>query len=326
MKRRRAEERNPRNARWALLLKAAALALLAAALVVDPALAQGSPGPEDDVEDQPVRPDDDISEAEDDSEEDDTRSASNTVNGVRLPPQTTSDCSGQSAIVAASDEAGLSDLYSAMTLAGVLDTECIVLAGPRDAGMPAGQQTRLDQALSGGWIVGGIAAVPPLKTAGRTMKRITGVDRWHTARLVGAVAADPSADIAPLHATIDAWNPVTDEADCSGKVPIVVASDAAALSDLYSAVTLAGVLDTDCIVFAGPRGSPMPPDQRARLGESRPGGWIVGGTAAVPPLKTAGREMKRIAGADRWRTALFVGIVASDPDVDVDALAVRYPS
>ncbi len=59
-------------------------------------------------------------------------------------------------------------------------------------------------------------------------------------------------------------------------VPIVVGSDDAAQSDIYSAVTLAGVLDTSCIVLAGPRDGPMPAAQRARLDAAQAGGWIVG--------------------------------------------------
>lgn len=59
-------------------------------------------------------------------------------------------------------------------------------------------------------------------------------------------------------------------------VPIVVGSDDAAQSDIYSAVTLAGVLDTSCIVLAGPRDGPMPAAQRARLDAAQAGDWIVG--------------------------------------------------
>ncbi|WP_428121650.1 hypothetical protein [Candidatus Poriferisodalis sp.] len=237
-----------------------------------------------------------------------------------IPPVGMSTCSGEIAIVVASDVAAQSDIYSAVTLAGVVGTDCIVLAGARNGTMSADQRARLDDALSSGWIVGGTAAVPPSKTAGWSMKRIAGVDRWHTARLVGAVAANPDADIARLHAAIVAWNPLANETDCSGSVAIVVASDVAALSDIYSAVTLAGVLGTDCIVFAGSRGAAMPGDQRDRLDSARSGGWIVGGSAAVPASKIAGRSMKRIAGADRWHTARLVGAIAADPDVDIDSL------
>ena len=87
-------------------------------------------------------------------------------------------------------------------------------------------------------------------------------------------------------------------------MPIIVGSDAAAESDRYSAVTLAGVIGTDCVVLAGNRhGSSMPADQRARLGVAAAGGFVVGGTAAVPGTKTAGRIMFRLAGTDRWHTA-----------------------
>ena len=117
---------------------------------------------------------------------------------VRTPSQASSGCSGQVAIVVASDEPAQSDIYSAVTLAGVVGTDCIVLAGPRDDAMAAAQRARLSEAQDGGWIVGGLASVPEAKTAGRDMKRLAGRDRWHTARLVGAVAADPGGDIREL--------------------------------------------------------------------------------------------------------------------------------
>lgn len=55
--------------------------------------------------------------------------------------------------------------------------------------------------------------------------------------------------------------------DCSGDIPVVMASDAAAQS----------------------------------------GGYLVGGIAAVPEDKVRGRDLQRIAGADRWATAALVG-------------------
>ena len=90
-------------------------------------------------------------------------------------------------------------------------------------------------------------------------------------------------------------------------MPIVVGSDAAAESDRYSAVTLAGVIGTGCVVLAGGRHAWTPADQRARLGVAAAGGFVVGGTAAVPGNRTAGRIMFRLAGTDRWHTARLVG-------------------
>ncbi len=95
--------------------------------------------------------------------------------------------------------------------------------------------------------------------------------------------------------------------DCSGDIPIIVASDTASQSDRYSAATLAGVLGTDCIILAGGRNGPFPADQRARLDSAATAGYIVGGTAAVPDAKTAGHSLVRIAGSDRWHTARLVG-------------------
>lgn len=88
-----------------------------------------------------------------------------------LPPDTDSDCAGVVPIVVASDEAAQSDLNSSATLAGVLDTSCIVLAGARDEPMDVAQVARLDAADADGWVVGGKVAVPDAKIVGRNLKR-----------------------------------------------------------------------------------------------------------------------------------------------------------
>lgn len=227
------------------------------------------------------------------------------------------DCTGDVPIVVASDAAAQSDRYSAATLAGVLGTDCIIVAGPRDAPFPADQLARLHTASTGGFIVGGTAAVPDAKTAGHDLKRLAGDDRWHTARLVGAeaVMVAGGTDTGSIDASAGAQDPTT---DCSGDIPIVVASDQAAQSDRYSAATLAGVLGTDCIILAGPRDAPFPTDQLTRLSSAATPGFIVGGTAAIPDTKTSGYDLTRIAGDDRWGTARLVGdqarrIAASQP-------------
>ena len=239
-----------------------------------------------------------------------------------------SDCSGEVPVVVASDAAAQSDIYSAVTLAGAADTHCVILAGPRDAPWPPSQQTRLEAAVAGGYVVGGTAAVPSWKVAGRDMARIAGQDRWATAHLVGrssdsrsvAIAEDPQMppDVAQAVAAdaqqggaflsgAERWA----SSDCTGEIPVVVASDAAAQSDIYSAVTLAGAIGTHCVVLAGPRDAPVPRSQRVRLSDAVAGGYVVGGTAAVPPSKLAGRDMTRISGKDRWATAHLIGRYAS---------------
>ena len=128
----------------------------------------------------------------------------------------------------------------------------------------------------------------------------------------GRFGPDPIA--APLTAASHAVRlpPQALRGPCSSDtVPVVVASDLAAQSDIYSAVTLAGVLGDACIVLAGPRGAPMPADAQARLDAAAAGGYVVGGAATVPESKLAGRVMKRLGGADRWGTALQVGQQAS---------------
>lgn len=99
------------------------------------------------------------------------------------------------------------------------------------------------------------------------------------ARAVGAQSADNGAVLPPAGLSAS---------DCAGQVPVVVGSDAAAQSDIYSAVTLAGVLGTDCVVLAGPRDGDMAADQRARLDAAATGGFVVGGLAAVPDAKLSG--------------------------------------
>ncbi len=100
--------------------------------------------------------------------------------------------------------------------------------------------------------------------------------------------------------------------DCTDAVPVIVASDADAQSDIYSAVTLVGVLaEKSCIVLAGGRDEPFPRNQLRRLATAAAGGYVVGGPAAVSDVKLAGRDMTRVYGADRWETATEVGAVAS---------------
>ena len=236
-----------------------------------------------------------------------------------------SGCAGEVPVVVASDAAAQSDIYSAVTLAGAVGTRCVVLAGQRDAPVPPRQQARMREAASGGYVVGGVAAVPASKIAGREMTRIAGRDRWATAHLVGQYAAGSSlrdlqnlpGSAAAVAADVQQAGVYLDGAglwvssDCAGQVPVVVASDAAAQSDIYSAVTLAGAVGTRCVILAGSRDAPVPQSQQVRMSEAASGGYVVGGTAAVQASKIAGRDMTRIAGRDRWATAHLVGRLAS---------------
>ena len=255
------------------------------------------------------------------------------ASGARVPPASVQgECDSDAVpVVVASDVAAQSDIYSAVTLAGVLGDACVVLAGPRGEAMPSDQQARLDAAAAGGYVVGGQAAVPDGKIAGRTMARRGGADRWATALLVGKEAAEPGSaprtsvaaavQFTPMPGTSSQTAatrvrvpPASVQGECdSSTVPVLVASDLPAQSDIYSAVTLAGVLGDACVVLAGPRGEAMSADQKARLDTAGPGGYVVGGLAAVPDSKIAGRTMARLGGADRWATALLVGTEASEP-------------
>ena len=101
-------------------------------------------------------------------------------------------------------------------------------------------------------------------------------------------------------AYLDGAEPWT-ESDCAADTPIVVGADAKAQSDIYSAVTLAGVIGTDCVILAGSRDGDMTAEQRARLDAAAAGGYVVGGTASVPEAKLAGRDMTRLGGATAGR-------------------------
>ena len=231
-------------------------------------------------------------------------------------------------IVVGADAKAQSDIYSAVTLAGVIGTDCVILAGPRDGDMTAAQRARLDAAEPGGYVVGGTASVPTAKLAGRDMTRLGGADRWETAQQVGSEASALAAGTEPETATVpdttltapadvtapglylDGAEPWI-ASDCTGDIPIVVGADSKAQSDIYSAVTLAGVVGTDCVILAGPRDGDMTAAQRARLDAAEPGGYVLGGIAAVPTAKIAGRDMTRLGSADRWATAQLVGRRAS---------------
>lgn len=104
-------------------------------------------------------------------------------------PWTDSDCAGEVAVVAASDSRAQPDLYGAVTLAAALGTNCVILAGHRDESMPAAQRERLTASIGTVYVVGGTAAVPNSKLAGRTAERVSGTDRWLTAAAVGMRAA-----------------------------------------------------------------------------------------------------------------------------------------
>lgn len=134
-----------------------------------------------------------------------------------------------------------------------------------------------------------------------------------TIRAVAMAAVTAALIVGPV-APVSAHDPVRlppqAKTDCAGEVPVVVGSDAAAQSDIYSAVTLAGALGSDCVVLAGPRDGAFSPDQLQRLDSAQSNGYVVGGEAAVPQAKVHGRDLVRIAGADRWETAALVGDTA----------------
>ena len=113
---------------------------------------------------------------------------------------------------------------------------------------------------------------------------------------------------------------------CAEDIPVVVASDAAAQTDIYSATTLAGVLESDCVVLSGPRDGPFPAEQRARLQSASAVGYIVGGKAAVPSFKLEGRQFRRIGGVDRWATATAVGECAREIAAGRSCGELEFPS
>ncbi|WP_419944986.1 hypothetical protein [Candidatus Poriferisodalis sp.] len=247
---------------------------------------------------------------------------------------TESDCAGDVPIVVASDSLAQSDVYSAVALAGALDTECVILAGPRDGTMPARQRLRLSAAGEGGYVLGTTGAVSASKVLGRNLTRVGGINRWATAHLVGVEAraqagggGTPRVPRTALSLPSDVEQPgvvlggaeAWVASDCTNDVPVIVGSDANAQSDIYSAVTLAGALGTDCVVLAGPRDGDMPASQSERLESADQGGFVVGGTAAVPEAKVAGRDAERVQGSDRWATAHLVGRTAAGKDIDTDS-------
>jgi len=123
--------------------------------------------------------------------------------GARWPADMKA-CAGATAVVVASDPAAQSDVYSAVTLAGVLDTSCLIDAGARAAAMPTASVALLDSAAESVYVVGGLAAVPDAKLHGRSIHRVAGADRWATARAAGAVAEQIAAGDTLAFASVSA--------------------------------------------------------------------------------------------------------------------------
>ena len=137
-------------------------------------------------------------------------------------------------------------------------------------------------------------------------KRATAAATLLIASLLALAAATPAA----ARSGGARW-PSNMEA-CNGATAIVVASDPAAQSDVYSAVTLAGVLGTSCLIDAGARTAPMPAASVALLDTAAEDVYVMGGTAAVPDTKLQGRKVHRSGGADSFATARLAGRLAQD--------------
>ena len=130
------------------------------------------------------------------------------------------------------------------------------------------------------------------------------------ALVVGPVGAhDPAAVLPPADVM----------GECGvgpGARAIVVASDRAAQSDMYNAVSLLQVMRPlgpggACLVLAGSRDGAFPSDQRERLRGIEGLVIVLGGEAAVPNSKLEGIEHARLSGDDRWHTAELVGQLAT---------------
>lgn len=130
------------------------------------------------------------------------------------------------------------------------------------------------------------------------------------ALVVGPAGAhEPAAALPPSDVTGECGEGV-------GARAIIVASDRAAQSDMYNAVSLLQVMKAfspggACMVLAGPRDGAFPADQRERLRGVEGAVIVLGGTAAVPDSKLKGIEHARLSGDDRWHTAELVGQLAT---------------
>ena len=240
-------------------------------------------------------------------------------------PDAMRDCATDDALLVASDAAAQSDVYAAAILAGALGSRCIIDAGDRRGPLPNESLSSLQDVTGRLHVVGGLGAVSAAKIGQITedfgvtdVLRFAGSSRWSTALLVGEYAstgrlsdgeeAEFVTEAAPSAA--DALWP-SSMSKCSGAVPVVVAGDRAAQSDVYAAVTLAGAIKSRCLVDAGGRLGPMPFGAKASLAYSLHHGFIVGGHASVPLRKVAGYSLSRLSGADRWSTARLAGQVAA---------------
>ena len=242
-----------------------------------------------------------------------------------LWPREMSHCAAGDAILVASDANAQSDVYAAAILSGALRSRCIVDAGARDNVLPKASLDALSAGVARVYVVGGVAAIPERKidqisraASGTDITRISGSNRWATALYVGEYA---SSGILPDEDELNApsgtsrletgslWPTSMDQ--CSDGLPVLVASDTSAQSDIYAAVTLAGVIGTRCLVDAGHRHAALPFNARKALAVSLDNGYVVGGTASVSLTKVAGHSLDRLNGVDRWQTARKIGEFAA---------------
>lgn len=106
---------------------------------------------------------------------------------ARWEQLTSSFCGNQLPIVVASDGAAHSDRHAAVSLAWAAATTCVIDAGPRSSRrLTPFQRERLHDALGGGYVIGGTAAVSRRTVANRFLHRLAGNDRQATAAAVAA--------------------------------------------------------------------------------------------------------------------------------------------
>ena len=200
-------------------------------------------------------------------------------------------------VIAAGEAAHLVDSLVAGPLTAAKSAPLLLTTKSALPAATVGELDRLKPTTA--WVVGGTAAVgaevaTALEARGMTVRRLAGVD-------APATAATVAAEVGVV------------------KGAIVVARERDHLVDGLAAAGPAAGLGRPILLVS--RDS-VPPATRQALTVAGPEVWAVGGPAAISDAVVTETRSRRIAGSDRWATAVAVAVAGRDAGVTPDVVVL----
>ena len=247
------------------------------------------------------------------------------VGAVPVPPAN-SGCSGAAVLVKLSvveDRAAANMLAVALeSLSGSGSARCLVDVGDPAAGRAPSAVAVAEAGEAGRvFVVGGPAAVPAAWLSGHfglsDYDRVAGATRWGTQAHVAdtIVRLAQQRRVQAYDASVPSPSTLPANTGCSGDAvaaKLSVVEDRAAANMLAEAlVALGGAAGRRCLVDVGDPGAGIGPGGQAAASlAAASGGFVVGGTAAIPSgwLRSClgVSEAARLSGSDRWATQAAV--------------------